>query len=154
MASPGTLEKSSLKKRKIARKPHFQNRKIARKPHFRAILLLFGSFFFPFFPGELKAISGAILFPRNPLCSRRPGSTYKLPGSQKFSFKLSLSFCGISTEKTSKFKKKTLTGGRIDKPPCMQLINNNCLAVHQGFALSIRIGVTVWLNDLMSCVYA
>ena len=50
------------------------------------------------------------------------------------------SFCWISTEQTFKFHKKTpvykLPRGAIYKPPCVQLLNNPALAIHQVFALS------------------
>ena len=66
--------------------------------------------------------------------------TYRQPGGQKFSFKLSaLSLCRISQRTTLDLIKRPqfikLPRGAIYKSPCAQLINNPFFAIHQVFAL-------------------
>ena len=71
--------------------------------------------------------------------SRCLGWTYKLPGGQKSSIKLSALSIGFTLRKTFKFNKKTpvykLPRGAICKPPCVRLINSPFFAIHQVFAL-------------------
>ena len=74
--------------------------------------------------------------------SRCQGWTYKLPGGQKFSFKLSHLSVGFpQNKKTGVYK---LPRGAIYKPPCVQLINIPFFAIHQVFARSILTSKSVW----------
>ena len=78
------------------------------------------------------------------------GWTYKLPGGQKFSIKLSALSVGFPQRRPLILIKKTpiykLSRGPIYKPPCVQLINNPFFAIHQVFALLTFIKTMSFVN--------